>query len=372
MSPAPWRNALVDDARAVVVPWLTARGLMLMGFVVAVAASDRLTPGSQPTTLGEGLTAWDGTWYRDIASQGYASLPDGGLRFFPLFPLLGRALSVITLGRTDVALILLANVASFALAIGIRRLVRFERGSVLLADRAVWVTCLFPAAFVLSWAYAEALWLLAVVIAFWAMRSRRWWWVVGAGLVAGLTRPLGIALAIPVAIELIRVWRDASTRERLVGALSIAAPVIGTGSYMLWVGRNFGDAFLPFTVQSPLRGDSVNPVSRIFDGLSQMFGAERFGDGLHIPFAIVFVALLVLTFRWWPVSYGAFASVVLIAALAAENLNSLERYGLNAFPLALTLAVLLKREQVERVAFMGLAGGMVALSALAWTGAYVP
>jgi hypothetical protein len=103
-----------------------------------------------------------------------------------------------------------------------------------------------------------------------------------------------------------------------------------------------------------------------------MFGAERFGDGLHIPFAIIFVALLVLTFRWWPVSYGAFASVVLIAALAAENLNSLERYGLNAFPLALTLAVLLKRDQVERVVLMGLAGGIVALSALAWTGAYVP
>jgi hypothetical protein len=372
MSSGRWDRALLDDARAVVVPWLTARCLMLMGFIVAVAASDRLAPGARPVTLGEGLVAWDGTWYRDIASFGYASLPDEGLRFFPLFPLLGKALSVITFGNTDFALILIANVASFALAIGIRRLVRFERGSVALADRAVWVTCLFPAAFVLSWAYAEALWLLAVVIAFWAMRSRRWWWVVGAGLAAGLTRPLGIALAIPVAIELVRVWRDASKSERSTGALAIVSPVVGTGIYMLWVSRNFGDAFLPFTVQSSLRGDSVDPVSRIFDGLSQMFGAERFGDGLHIPFAIGFVILLVLTFRWWPVSYGAFASVVLVAALAADNLNSLERYGLNAFPLALTFAVLLKREQYERVAFMGLAGGMVALSALAWTGAYVP
>lgn len=372
MTPPSWGRDLVDDARAVVVPWLTARGLMLMGFIVAVAVSDRLTPGMRPVTLGEGLSAWDGTWYRDIASQGYASLPVEGLRFFPLFPLLGKVLSVVTFGRTDLALILLANVASFALAIGIRRLVRFERGSVVLADRAVWVTCLFPAAFVLSWAYAEALWLLFVVIAFWAMRSRRWRWVVGAGLVAGLTRPLGIALAIPVAIELVRVWKSASTTERATGALAVASPAIGTGIYMLWVSRNFGDAFLPFTVQSPLRGDSVDPFSRIFEGMSQMFGAERFGDGLHIPFAIGFVILLALTLRWWPVSYGAFASVVLIAALAAENLNSLERYGLNAFPIALTFAVLLKREQYERVALLGLAGGMVALSALAWTGAYVP
>ena len=48
--------------------------------------------------------------------------------------------------------------------------------------------------------------------------------------------------------------------------------------------------------------------------------------------------LLVLTFRWWPASYGVFAALVLAAALGAENLNSLERYGLNAFPLALSLA----------------------------------
>ncbi len=40
---------------------------------------------------------------------------------------------------------------------------------------------------------------------------------------------------------------------------------------------------------------------------------------------------------------------VLLAALGAENLNSLERYGLNAFPLALTLAVLAKDPRVDKV-----------------------
>jgi O-antigen ligase len=103
-----------------------------------------------------------------------------------------------------------------------------------------------------------------------------------------------------------------------------------------------------------------------------MFGAERLGDGLHIPFAIAFVALLVLTFRWWPVSYGIFAAIVLAAALGAENLNSLERYGLNAFPLALSLAVATRNAKFDRVVTTVLAGGVVALSALAWTGAYVP
>jgi hypothetical protein len=365
-------GGLLVDLRAVIIPWLTTRALILAGYITAYAAVDHLLPGARPNQLTEGLVAWDGTWYRDIAAHGYAALPTEGLRFFPLFPLIGRALSIVTLGRTDVALVLIANIASLALAIAVRRLVRFERGNQALADRAVWMVCLFPGAFVLAWAYAEALWVLGAVVVFWAIRSRRWVWAIAAGLVVGLSRPLGIALAVPIAIELVRVWKHAHTDERALGLAAVASPFAATGIYLLWVNRVFGDAWLPYTVQNTLRGASTNPISRMWEGLSQMFGPDRLGDGLHIPFAIAFIVLLVLTFRWWPVSYGVFAAIVLVAALGAENLNSLERYGLNAFPLALTLAVAVKDPRVERVVTTVLGGGVVALSAMAWMGAYVP
>ena len=365
-------KGLVGDLREVIIPWLTTRVLIAAGFITAYAASEHLVPSNRPTVLTEGLIAWDGTWYRDIAVNGYSAVGTDGLRFFPLFPLLGRAFSVVTLGRTDVALILIANVASLCLAVAIRRLVIFERGSKELANRAVWMVCLFPGAFVLAWGYAEALWILAAVFGFWAIRTRRWGWAIVAGLVLGFSRPLGIAFAIPAAIELARVWRQSKNDERLLGGIAALSPFVATGAYLLWVNKVFGDAWLPFTVQNTLRGTSANPVSRVWDGLTQMFGAERLGDGLHIPFAIAFVVLLVLTFRWWPVSYGVFAAIVLAAALGAENLNSLERYGINAFPLALSLAVAARNPKAERVVLSVLAGGVVALSALAWTGAYVP
>jgi len=364
--------ALLDDLRAVLVPWLTARALLVAGYVVAVATADRLLDGGRPNALSEGLIAWDGTWYRDIAAHGYHSLPDEALRFFPLFPLLGKAFSIVTAGRVDVALVLIANVASLALAVAVRRLVRFERGNVALADRAVWMVCLFPGAFVLAWGYAEALWLLAAVVSFWGIRSRHWWWAVAAGVVAGASRPLGVVLAVPAAIELARVWRSARRDEKAAGVAAVVSPLLGTGAYLLWVGSSYGNFRLPFTTQGPLRGDTVNPISRLWEGLHQMVGPQRFSDGLHVPFAIAFVVLLVLTFRWWPASYGAFAALVLVAALGAENLNSLERYGLNAFPLALTLAVLAKDPRVDKVLTTVLGGGMVALSSLAWLGAYVP
>ena len=103
--------ALLDDLRAVLLPWLTTRVLVATGYVVAVAVADRLTPGSDPTALGEGLMAWDGTWYREIAQHGYHALPDEGLRFFPLFPLLGKGLGVLTAGRVDGVLVVVDNVA---------------------------------------------------------------------------------------------------------------------------------------------------------------------------------------------------------------------------------------------------------------------
>ena len=143
-------KGVVLDLREVIIPWFTTRVLIAVGFITAYAASDHLAPLNRPNVLTEGLIAWDGTWYRDIAEFGYSSIAPEGLRFFPLFPLLGRAVSSVTLGRTDVALILIANIASLFLAIAIRRLVIFERGSKELANRAVWIVCLFPGAFVLA------------------------------------------------------------------------------------------------------------------------------------------------------------------------------------------------------------------------------
>ena len=177
---------------------------------------------------------------------------------------------------------------------------------------------------------------------------------------------------LPVLVELIRIWKPARNDERLAGIAALVAPIAGVGVYLAWVQIAFGDAWLPMSTQGPLRGDTIDPLSRLWEGLGQMVGPEAMGDGLHIPFAIAFVVLLVLVWRWWPASYGLFATAVLLVALGADNLNSLERYALSAFPLALALAGATRDPRVERVALAVLSGGVVALSGLAWLGVYVP
>jgi hypothetical protein len=367
--PQAWWRAVVLDVVVVLPAWIAARLLVAAAYVGARVISDRL--GEHGPALGEGLLAWDGTWYRAIARSGYEAIDLEGVRFFPAFPLLGRLLGS-PFGIEGAALVVVANLAALVLGVLVLRLMRAEGASQGSGIRAVWLVMIFPSAFVLVWGYAESLMLVGAVGTFLALRRQQWWWAAAGGLLAATCRPVGLVLVLPAAIEVARTWKGASTSDRFARVAAVLGPVLGTGAYLWWVAATFGDAFLPFNVQEELRGEPVNPLGRVWDGLADLVGPERFGDGLHLPFAVAFLALLVLTFRRWPASYGAFAAGVLVLALSADNLNSLERYGLNAFPLVLTMALYTADDRVERPVLTVSAAGFVLLATLSWTGAYVP
>jgi hypothetical protein len=359
------------DLLAALPAWLTVRVLVAAAWIlVAVLVDDLGQP--RPQELDEGLLAWDGAFYRDIAQDGYGALPEAALRFFPLFPLLGRITSILALGDVPVGLVLVANVLALVTGALVHRLVIDETGDTDLARRAVWATALFPGGFVMAWAYSEPLMITAVVAALLALRRRRWGWAAVAGAVAALARPLGLLLVIPALVEVLPGLRQAGTRERLRRLTAVAGPAAGLSLYLAFVGIRYGDALAPLTVQSQFRGDGVDPLSRLWEGLGELFGSEALGDGLHIPFALGFVVLAVVAFRRWPLSFALFSAAVLLVALGAENLNSLERYGLNAVTLALALASITRPPWAERAMIAIGAAGVVTLAALAWTGTYVP
>jgi hypothetical protein len=168
---ADWRGRLGDDVLAVLPAWVAARVLVATGYVLAVVISNRLLT-ARPEQLDNGLLAWDGTWYRDLATSGYHGVPTNGVRFFPLFPLLGRLLAVPA-GHAGIALVVLANVLSLVALVLIRRLVLLERDDQTLADRAVWCLAVFPSAFVLVMAYSESLMLVAAIGAFIGLKLRK-------------------------------------------------------------------------------------------------------------------------------------------------------------------------------------------------------
>ncbi|MDQ1397710.1 MAG: hypothetical protein QOG64_2969, partial [Acidimicrobiaceae bacterium] len=249
--------------RAALAPWLVARAVVLVAAAGGRFALHRgFSPPIKVVRAHTGLMAWDADWYRRVAEHGYAGLPRAALRFFPLYPLLGRILAVPLGGHRDWALIVIANGLALVLGALVHRLALSEGAGAEVAARAAWLVALAPPAFVLVMGYSESLALCLAVGAFLALRDRRWGWAAAIGLAAGLARPVGLLLMVPALVEAGRGWRGCRTGERLARLAAVVAPAAGAGLFLLWVWRRFGDAMLPFRVQQVegLRGRTVNPV----------------------------------------------------------------------------------------------------------------
>ena len=162
-------------------------------------------------------------------------------------------------------------------------------------------------------------------------------------MLAGLSRPGGFVVAVPIAIEAVRTWRGRAGAPSGCGpSPRRVSPFVGAALFLAWVDREFGDALLPFRVQTRanLKGSFTNPVSSIADAVDGLFHGHV-GTGLHVPWMIVVVVLVVLAFRRLPASYGAFAAVSVASAVTSANLDSFERYALGAFPIVIVVALLL-------------------------------
>ena len=327
------------DLIAVLPAWIVAR-LLVVGTMLGVRLYvDHLHDGDRPLQVGQGFLAWDGAWYRSLVESGYPGPAPEGIRFFPGFVLLGRLFDVVLPGGAGPALLFIANVTALVAMALLLRLVREVTGDSGLAGRAVWLTACFPPAFVLVWGYAEALFLL---------------------------------LAVAALVAVWPGWRSAPPGERIARTAAVTGGPVGFGAFVWWASALVDEPFAPLVVQRDLRGDPVDPLRRLIAGLGELFGPDALGDGLHIPFALGFVVLVIVAFRRMPLGYAAFAAACLLVALAADNLNSLERYALNGFPIVVALAVLADAGRLRRLVPVVSAVGMVALTALAVMGEYVP
>jgi hypothetical protein len=374
--------SLVTSARAAVLPWLAGRAITLGSLALARFLVTELTPtgaiGRRATgTAHAGLMSWDAAWYRRIAEIGYAKSGTSSLRFFPLLPLLARGLSDlgVSLGT---ALLVIANVCGFAALVLLHRLVSGESLGTGVADRSLWILSLWPAAFVLTMGYAEALFLLLSIAAFLAWRRERWWWSIVPAFLAGACRPVGVLLAVPALVEAWRWWHGGGrlrlepVAARLAGIL--AAPA-GAAIYLGWVASQRGGSFLePYRVQlgGGHRGSLSDPLVTLWhDGVDLAHG-QHVGTGLHAPFVVIFLLLSVYLLVRMPTSYGWYAVVTMAVAVTAHNLDGFERYGLACFPLAVGAALVMRPTWLERTVFAGMGAVLAGLGVLAFLGLYVP
>lgn len=304
--------------------------------------------GGPQIPLWQTFARWDGGWYLDVATRGYAgtvqrSTGDASQAFFPAFPLSTRALSSIT-GLPALATALILNLVLGAVgAVVVWRLVRHISGQPA-ADRAVALFCFAPGAFVLSMVYSEALFITAVAVSLLLLVRRNWYWAGVAGAVATATRPTGVALVLAcaaaafVAIKRERDWHA-------LGAVAIAP--LGVLAYFAYLWQSTGHFTAWFKVQRTAWADYIAPVqaaverwNHLRSGYVPNVHTEGLNDLLWAAGVVVGVAGVVLLLRWRPplpvTVYGIAAATF---AVTSHAVGLRPRMILTAFPLILAAGV---------------------------------
>lgn len=355
-----------QEFKAALVSWVEARLYVAVGYVLTLALVDRFEPSPAFAPVEDGLIPWDGTWYRDLALFGYdAPELEGGMRFFPLWPLLGRLLGSVG-DRPDIALVVAANLLALVAGMLIYRLAMQETRNRAVSRSVVRIFSLFPSAFVLVLGYSEALFLALALGLVLCLRARNYWAALVLGFLAGLTRPVASILALPAAVN---VWRN--DRRSAKAWLSVASAPLGTFTFLFWAERAHGGWQTPIDAQQELRGAIREPITRIFSAFVDGFAGD-WGELLHAGAAVLLVCLMVVAVYKLSIDLWVFCVPSTLLLFAADNLNSMERYALAVFPLLIAAGVIGNTPLLRRWLPTVSAVGLTALTTLALSGVYVP
>jgi hypothetical protein len=164
---------------------------------------------------------FDTLWFLRISEHGYDR--PMAVIFYPLYPASIRLVSYAV--PAMVAALLVSTVAAFFFFWGLLRLAAglSESGRL----RVLLLVCVWPTSFVLFAGYAES---LTIALVLWAVifgREARWEAATVCGLLAGLARPSGVLVFIPLAVL--------ALRSRQARSLVVALTPLGLLSYWRWL-----------------------------------------------------------------------------------------------------------------------------------------
>lgn len=305
---------------------------------------DWMTPPDGPG-LRDQLLEWDGGWFIRVATDGYAHgysyddsghLVGNGLAFFPLYPLLIRAVAATGLSPQTAALAV--SWLASAVAAVLLHLLATSLYSRRVGYALVVLACAQPMSVVFSMAYSEGLF-LALAAGMLLAAHRQSWLAAGAlGLATALTRPTGAAAALALAVAALtaRAPREralprcapdgrALARRALLrcapdGRALVAAGVAlaGVPGYLLWVALRVGDWDAWFTIQAAGWGSSFDFGASVVGLMTDSLRGENGGWVAHSTAWLLVAAVLATVIAasqrvWLPLTvYGLLALVLVV------------------------------------------------------------
>lgn len=368
----PVRTSLAAQAILIV---LVTRALLFSVAWIGLRAMDRLPyyPAQVPDSFLpgalwlDGWARWDTAHYVAIGTFGYGNemspSHDGGLGFFPLYPMLMEGLAWLmpgptTEGQLAAAAIVISNVA-FLVAAPLFADVVARRTNETVARTATLLLCISPFSYFFSAGYSESLFLLTVVASFWFADRDQWWAAAIASALGTATRLVG--LAIPPALLLL-AWHKRRPMKDLA-TVTVISP-LGIVIWFLTTWIVHGDLFAYFNAQQNWGGwkEHVWFYIRLFltEPRTALFGDPRH---LVIVLNVVLAAIWLATLPWvWKrLDPGiALLTTLLVVVQGAMTWVSLGRYLLPAIGAFIAIAWLL-----ERASWRGMPRDLVLVSCTA-------
>ena len=337
--------------------------------------------GLQPVPPGVAdylLGVWqrgDSIWYIKIAMQGYAQ-GDGTTVFFPLYPLLMRLVGNLLFGNYLLGGIIVSNVAFFLALIYLYKLTQLEFDSPT-STRAVVYLSVFPTAFFFLGVYTESLFLLFAVAAFYYARKGNWLTASVMGLLAALTKQLGLLLLLPLLYEYLaqssKLKAQSSNRKSQISNLKFRGDVlflalipIGTLAFLLFRHFCIGEPFLVDTYRTRWVVNASWPWSNIADSLTAIFNTARFPalnpedtlsrrifyNAFDLACVGLFLYLTIASLRRLRLGYGLYMISVLFVTLMQNfrppyPIAAVPRYVLVLFPGFMVLGAMVKSKALH-------------------------
>jgi hypothetical protein len=227
----------------VLVVWVLSRAITT-GMMLVFAGWQGENPwgGPHPSYL-QFAQFWDSGWYHTIAVSGYPStlpLADGRVAanawaFMPGYPMLVRGLMELTALPWDLLSVAVSLAFSLAGALVFYRLMRLVLPSST-ALFSVVLLCVAPLSPIMQVSYAESMAAFLLTSVLYLLLRRRYLVMLPVIAVLALTRPLGLPLALALALHVIHRWatrgRDPfPPRERIA---SVAAAVFSGAMGLAW------------------------------------------------------------------------------------------------------------------------------------------
>jgi hypothetical protein len=354
---------------AIVLMWRIALVFVPI-FGEAVEGTRECCPEVLPTPIASWQDAafgtwhrWDALWYSSIAENGYQYQGEReatNVGFFPLFPLVNGVILRVTGLPVETSGAIVSTIITFFACLVLYKLTIGETDDPGTARRAVLYLIAFPAAYYLAIGYSEALYLLCVLGVFYFARQGKWWWCGALAFLAGLARLHGALLIVPLAYEYLRQkqWHlSAILRPEIV---TVFAAPLGVLAFNFYLNAQFGQPtgyFSPyFQIQTLFFKGIRAEAFPTFPGTTLANSLFGFLNGMPSTESIAVMAtlifMLILTVEVWarlPRVYGVYMLTVVLFSLVGGDLISLPRFVVPLFPAFIALALIGKREWVDRL-----------------------